>query len=213
MSDGGRDIFQKSSTEASEKSQSPGRITPGDLDQFRSLYKEYYSALCVYATGFTRDNQIAEEVVQDVFVKIWEHSGTLSINTSISSYLYTSVKNASLNHLKHLQVVNKFNEYYTQKLQDAQDLYYLSQETGDSLMIANELEERLLEEIELLPDQCKKIFKMSRFENMKHQEIADELGVTINTVHRQTSIALEKLKRIVIKSIAFLVLSFRFLLG
>jgi RNA polymerase sigma-70 factor (ECF subfamily) len=209
----GNGSYQKSRVGASEKSQSMERIEPGDLDQFRALYKEYYSALCVYATSFTRDNQIAEEVVQDVFVKIWELSDTLSINTSISSYLYTSVKNASLNHLKHLQVVNKFNEYYSRKFQDAYDLSYISQETGDSLMIAKELEEQLLEEIELLPDQCKRIFKMSRFDNMKHQEIADMLGVTINTVHRQTSIALEKLKRIVIKSVAFLILSLRLLIG
>jgi RNA polymerase sigma-70 factor (ECF subfamily) len=204
---------QKGRMGASENSQSRERIKPGDLDEFRSLYREYYPALCVYATTFTRDNQIAEEVVQDVFVKIWELGDTLSINTSISSYLYTSVKNASLNHLKHLQVVNRFNEYYSQKLQDAQDLYYLSQETGDSLMIARELEEQLLEEIESLPDQCKRIFKMSRFDNLKHQEIADKLGVTINTVHRQTSIALEKLKRIIIKSLVFLILSLKFFIG
>jgi RNA polymerase sigma-70 factor, ECF subfamily len=210
---GDKGSSQKSRMGASEKSQSPERIKPGDLDEFRILYREYYSALCVYATTFTRDKQIAEEVVQDVFVKIWELGDTLSINTSIRSYLYTSVKNASLNHLKHLQVVNKFNEYYTQKLQEAQDLYYLSQETGDSLIIARELEEQLLGEIELLPDQCKRIFKMSRFDNMKHQEIADKLGVTINTVHRQTSIALEKLKRIIIKSLVFLILSLKFFIG
>lgn len=198
---------------AVDSNKSPERIKPGDLSDFRNLYKEYYSALCVYATNFTRDNQIAEEVVQDVFVKIWELGDTLSINTSIGSYLYTSVKNAALNHLKHLQVVNKFNEYYTRKLQDAQDLYYLSQETGDSLMIARELEEQLMEEIESLPDQCKRIFKMSRFDNLKHQEIADKLGVTINTVHRQTSIALEKLKRIIVKSLVFLILSVRFFVG
>jgi RNA polymerase sigma-70 factor (ECF subfamily) len=80
-------------------------------------------------------------------------------------------------------------------------------------MIARELEEQLLEEIELLPDQCKRIFKMTRFDNLKHQEIADKLGVTINTVHRQTSIALEKLKRIIIKSLVFLILSLRFFVG
>lgn len=186
---------------------------PVDPEDFRMLYKEYYSALCAYATTFTRDNQIAEEVVQDVFVKIWELGDSLSISTSMSSYLYTSVKNASLNHLKHLQVVNRFSEYYTRKYQDAQDLYYLSQETGDSLIIARELEEQLMDGIESLPDQCRKIFKMSRFDNMKHQEIADKLGVTINTVHRQTSIALERLKRIIIKSLAFLVLSLRFFIG
>jgi len=60
--------------------------------------------------------------------------------------------------------------------------------------VANELEEKIFKEIELLPEQCRRIFIMSRFDCLKHQEIAEKLGVTINTVHRQTSIALEKLR-------------------
>ncbi|HQP77579.1 MAG TPA: RNA polymerase sigma-70 factor [Saprospiraceae bacterium] len=211
MSEGGKGLYQMEKLGSSAENQPLETTRMIDTEYFRKLYKEYYSALCVYATTFTRDNQIAEEVVQDVFVKIWESGNTLSINTSISSYLFTSVKNASLNHLKHLQVVNRFSEYYTRKYQNAQDLYYLSQETGDSLLIARELEEQLMKEIESLPDRCRKIFKMSRFENMKHQEIADKLGVTVNTVHRQTSIALKRLKRIIIKSLALLVLSLKFL--
>jgi len=206
-------LSQKGRMKAPDENQAIERIKLGDLDEFHNLYKEYYSALCTYATNFTGDKQVAEEVVQDVFIKIWELGDSLSINTSISSYLYTSVKNSCLNHLKHLQVVNRFNEYYTRKFQDAQDLYYISQETGDSLMIARELEDRIMKEIEALPDQCKKIFRMSRFEDMKHQEIADKLGVTINTVHRQTSIALERLKRIVAKSLVFLIVSLEFIFG
>lgn len=170
-------------------------INRGELEAFHYLYNEYYSSLCVYAKGFTRSKEFAEDIVQDVFIKLWEQQGNLNIKSSIRSYLFISVRNNSLNHLKHLQVLNKFNEYYTQLLRDAQELYNISRETGDSLLIAKELEEKILKEIELLPEQCRKIFLMSRFDNLKHQEIADKLGVTVNTVHRQTSIALEKLRQ------------------
>lgn len=169
-------------------------INRGDINAIRFLYKDYYIPLCVYARHFTGEKEIAEEVVQDVFIKLWENRYLHNIQGSIKSYLFISVRNQSLNHLKHLQVVRRFNEYYTQLLKDAQDYYLISQETGDSLMIAKELKERILKEVELLPDQCRKILKMSRFEGLKHQEIADNLGITINTVHRQTSIALNKLR-------------------
>lgn len=117
---------------------------------------------------------------------IWEQKGHLNIKSSFKSFLFVSVKNSCLNHLKHLLVINKFNVYYTQLLKDTQELYNVSQEEGDSLMIAHELEEKIFKEVELLPEQCRRIFIMSRFDCLKHQEIAEKLGVTINTVHRQT---------------------------
>jgi len=169
-------------------------INKGELEAFHRLYLEFYPSLCIYAKNFTRNKEIAEEVVQDVFISLWEHKGHLNIESSFKSFLFVSVRNGCLNHLKHLQVINKFNLYYTHLMQDAQELYNVSQETGDSILIANELEKKLLEEIDLLPEQCRRIFTMSRFDCLRHQEIADKLGVTINTVHRQTSIALEKLR-------------------
>lgn len=169
-------------------------INKGEIEAFHHLYKEYYPSLCIYAKHFTRNKGIAEEVVQDVFISIWEQKGHLNIKSSFKSFLFVSVRNGCLNHLKHLQVIYKFNVYYTQLLKDAQELYNVSQEAGDSLLVANELEEKIFKEIELLPEQCRRIFIMSRFDCLKHQEIAEKLGVTINTVHRQTSIALEKLR-------------------
>lgn len=170
------------------------KINEGEMDVFRHLYKEYYPSLCIYAKRFTKEKEIAEEVVQDIFIKLWEQRGNLIIKGSIKSYLFISVKNHCLNHLKHLQVINKFNEYYTQLVKDAQEYYNISQESGDSLLIVNELQEKLSKEIELLPEQCRKIFLLSRLDGLKHQEIAAKLGVSVNTVHRQTSIALEKLR-------------------
>jgi RNA polymerase sigma-70 factor (family 1) len=169
-------------------------MNQGDPSSFQQLYAQYYVALCVYARRFTRNKEIAEEVVQDVFLKLLEYQDRLTISGSLKSYLYTAVRNQCLDHLKHLQVVHKFDEYYNHLLKEAEDLYIFSQESGDAIMIANELEKSVTEAINLLPDQCRKIFIMSRFDGFKHQDIADKLGVTINTVQRQMSIALEKLR-------------------
>jgi len=188
-------------------------INNGELGVFHYLYREYYPALCIYANRFTRNKEISEDIVQDVFINLWEQCGHLEIKDSVKSFLFISVRNGCLNHLKHLQVVNKFNEYYTNLLNEAQELYNFSQETGDSILIANELEEKLQEEIDHLPEQCKKIFLMSRFDCFKHQEIADKLGVTINTVHRQTSIALEKLRQAFKKYLILGILVSRILIG
>jgi RNA polymerase sigma-70 factor (family 1) len=188
-------------------------INKGEIDAFHYLYKEYFPPLCIYAKNFTRNKEIAEEVVQDVFINLWEQQGHLNIDNSLKSFLFVSVRNGCLNHLKHLQVVNKFNAYYTQLLNDAQGLYNVSQESGDSIMIAKELDEKLSREIELLPEQCRKIFLMSRFDCLKHQEIADKLGITINTVHRQTSIALEKLRLSLKNYLTLFILLIRIFIG
>jgi len=188
-------------------------INKGELEAFHRLYVEFYPSLCIYAKNFTRNKEIAEEVVEDVIINIWEQKGHLNIKSSFKSFLFVSVRNGCLNHLKHLQVINKFNVYYTQLLKEAQDLFNVSQETGDSLLIASELEKKILAEIELLPEQCRRIFIMSRFDCLKHQEIAEKLGVTINTVHRQTSIALEKLRFAVKNYLIVFLLVIRILAG
>jgi RNA polymerase sigma-70 factor (ECF subfamily) len=185
-------------------------INRGDLSAFQHLYTLYYSALCVYALKFTRNKEIAEEVVQDVFLKLWEQQGRLISIGSLKSYLFVTVRNQCLDHLKHLQVVRNFNTFYTQLLKEAEDLYIFSQESGDAMMIASELEKSVNDAIEALPDQCRKIFKMSRFDHLKNQEIAEKLGITLNTVQRQISIALEKLRSALSKYLLLIILFLNF---
>jgi len=170
------------------------RLRQSDPSIFQWLYKEYYVALCTYAKKFTRDSQSAEEVVQDAFLKIWENRETLIIRESLIAYLYRTVQNNCLNYLRHLQVINKFNEYYTEKLHEAMEYYSITQENGLSVFIANELEDKIYEAIEKLPAECREIFKLSRFENLKNGEIAELKGITLNTVQKQISIALGKLR-------------------
>lgn len=170
-------------------------LTKGNPEAFRFLFDEYYVALCVYAFRFTRDKPSAEEVVHETFVKLWEHRGRIGITDSLTGYLYKAVQNNALNYLKQLQIRNKYNNAYLQKLKDAEDFFTISQETGQSALMAKELESKINEAIEELPEQCKEIFMMSRFGGLKNKEIADKKKVTVNTVQKQISIALEKLRK------------------
>ena len=185
------------------------KINKGDLRAFKELYLRYYIPLCIYAKQYTKTKELAEEVVQDLFLNIWEQKGQLRITVSLKAYLFTAIRNQCLNHLKHLQVVNGYNQYYTQLLNNAQDYYTLSYESGDSILIANELEKSLMEAIDSLPEHCRKIFIKSRFDGLKHQDIADSLGITLYTVNKQISIALEKLRaalKIYLVTLAFALL-------
>jgi RNA polymerase sigma-70 factor (family 1) len=186
-------------------------LSKGERTAFQQLYNQYYTPLCTYSKRFTKSKEIAEEVVQDVFLKLWERQGRFMITTSLKAYLFASVRNHCLDHLKHLQIVHKFNEYYTLLLKEAEDLYIFSQESGDSMTIAQELEESVREAIDSLPVQCQRIFKMSRFDGLKHKDIADKMGVTVNTVQRQMSIALKKLRDALEKYLTVIVLLLKLL--
>lgn len=162
---------------------------------FEYLYSQYYAGLCIYATRYTREKSSAEEVVHETFVRLWERRGSIEITDTVAGYLFRSVQNNALNYLKRLQIKNKYNEAYSQRLKAAEDFFTISQETGQSILLAKELESRILEAVEALPEQCKEIFKLSRFAGLKNHEIAKKRKVTINTVQKQISIALEKLRK------------------
>jgi RNA polymerase sigma-70 factor, ECF subfamily len=170
------------------------KIGKGDHSAIQWLYQKYYVGLCTYANRFTRNKILSEEIVQQTFFKLWEKRESLQINESIVAYLFQTVRNNYLNHLKHQQIVNRYSEAFSQSLHETEEYLAISQETGLSIYIAQELEHKINAAIENLPEQCREIFKMSRFDGLKHIEIADKKGITLNTVQKQISIALTKLK-------------------
>jgi RNA polymerase sigma-70 factor, ECF subfamily len=181
----------------------------GNPAAFRFLFEEYYAGLCIYVVKYTRDKASAEEIVHNTFVKLWEKREQIEITETVIGYLFRAVQNNALNYLKHLQVNNKFNQVYTVYLKEALEYFTISQETGQSILLAKELESKIFDAIETLPEQCRDIFKLSRMKGYKNAEIAEIKKVTINTVQKQISIALEKL-RLSLKQyiILFFVISF-----
>ena len=162
----------------------------GNIRLFEETYNIYYPVLYNYALSITKEQSIAEDAVSDVFLKLWEKRNSVVIDTSLKSYLFKSVYHQCLNSLKHIRIEDKYREFFIhhQPLSIDETDYPLSG------VIENEINDILQNTIEQLPEQCRKIFIMSRMDCMKHEEIAQTLDISINTVRTQIHRALEKLR-------------------
>lgn len=161
------------------------QIQKGNRQVFNDLFREYYAALCGFAFRFVRTKDVSEELVQDVFVDLWENTDKISIKLSLKSYLYSAVKNKCLNFLKREKFEKDFRE------SDLCKAYY--EETKN---IENEaLKLKLKSAILKLPDKCRAIFVLSKNEGLTYDEIADYLQVSKKTVENQMGIAFKKLRQ------------------
>ncbi|CAN5533480.1 RNA polymerase sigma-70 factor [soil metagenome] len=153
-----------------------------DEKAFEDLFRRLYPPLCKNANMLLNDSDEAEETVQNVFISLWEKRKEMEITISIKSYLYKAVRNASLNRIKH----GKVRKLYVEEQQ------YLSPSIpATEISIQNELHAQIQKAIEKLPEQCRLIFKLSRFEELKYSEIAEQLGISIKTVENQMGKALK----------------------
>lgn len=159
-------------------------MTQGNLTAFEMLFKQYYQPLVNYCFTIVKDRNDAEDIVQQTFTQLWQKREELQIETSAKAYLYRAVHNAGLNKLRQ----NAVRTSYANDVRYTSDLH--SAETAEP----HDLKERIAAAIEQLPEQCGKIFKMSRFEEMKYQEIANALGLSVKTVENQMGKALKVLR-------------------
>jgi RNA polymerase sigma-70 factor (ECF subfamily) len=151
---------------------------------FERVFKANFKALHAYVFTILRDEAAAEEIVQNVFYKLWEKKDSIQINQSVTAYLYRSVYNDSLNHLKHIKVKSAYKSY----------INYSNGNNATEEIKLRELEERLDAALRDLPEQCRTIFQMSRYEELKYQEIADRLQLSVKTVENQMGKALKILR-------------------
>lgn len=153
---------------------------------FERLFETHYSNLCAYANNFIKDIDASEEVVQEVLFKLWTNKESIVITSSVQSYLFRAVRNASLNVLKH---VNIREDYKVQNEYEMQDTL-----SAEDDMIVSELEEKIREAINQLPIERKKVFLLSRYEGLKYKEIAEKLNISVSTVEGQMVKALKFLR-------------------
>ncbi len=163
------------------------RVKKGDIKSFEVIFKEYYEKLVEYAFIHLKDIDNAEEVVQDLFYQLWNKREKLEISTSLKSYLFRSVHNNCLLRIQHEMIKHKYEDYIRSK-----DSHY-SPEPIDYLK-AGELDEKIEQTIESLPERTKSIFKMNRFDGLKYQEIAEKLSISIKTVEANMGKALKALR-------------------
>jgi len=162
-------------------------IRSGEETAFRMLFESYYQRLVVYSNKYLDDLEASRDLVQEFFMNLYESADTLSIHTSLKSYLYGSVRNRCLNFIKYVEVRQKHREKILRT-----EIENLT--TTEDTMDALELEERISQIVCNLPEQCRKIYNMSRVDGKSNKEIASDLELSIRTVETQISNALKVLR-------------------
>lgn len=174
---------------------------------FQRIYADYYTLMCRYALQFLADEVLAEEVVEEVIFHLWETRNTLSIDTDLRAYLFRSVRNRCLNELSSLRHRSEvaFSAFSSPEHIELLQMVFDGGESALDRIINNELAAELDACIRELPVECRRVFEKSRLEQKCYQEIADELGISINTVKYHMKHALQVLQRRVKEVIGLLV--------
>lgn len=163
-------------------------IKKGNIQEYELLFREYFQPLLSYAISMLKSEADAEEIVQDIFFGIWKNKKKLDIHTSFSSYLYRAVRNNCLQLLKREK--RKLNYQQDQRNWNEQE----SLSPGEILQY-NELYDKINSVVDELPENCKTIFKLNRFQGLKYSEIAVKLAISIKTVEANMTKALKHLRR------------------
>jgi RNA polymerase sigma-70 factor (ECF subfamily) len=169
------------------------RIKKGDEKAFELLVDNYYYRLYRFVGGYIDQEEDCKEIVQESFVKIWLNRKELESWRNLEGFLFTIARNLCLDYLKHLKIVNQHNKYIMSELYKKSNFRSLSDDSLRELII-KETRGEIDKAINSLPEQCKRIFKMHRFEEKKYHEIAEELGISVKTVDNQISKALKILR-------------------
>lgn len=171
-------------------------IRQGDELAFRHIYEEHYVLLCHFANQMLHDAPTAEEMVQDVICYLWEHHDTIDIQHSVRAYLLRSVRNRCLKELKNDSRIEEicFSAFFGEENLSFIESLFVDETHPLGSLLERELEEKIRKSIELLPSECRTVFKKSRIENKKYEEIAVELGISVNTVKYHIKNALSTLQ-------------------
>jgi len=175
------------------------KLKKSDIRAFDSLFKTNFSGLHRFATDILKSSVAAEEVVQDVFLKLWMKRTSIIIKSSLKAYLYRMVYNTSLNYLRDNQNA-VHNQIAFDDIQSRVDLLNIqSEENIFENLLSAEIEQELKTTIDELPPGCKEVFILCRMDGMSYKEVATHLNLSVSTVKTQISRAIKKLIPIVQK--------------
>jgi RNA polymerase sigma-70 factor (ECF subfamily) len=161
---------------------------------FDVIFEYYFPRLMNFASEYVRDKEVAREIVQDTFLKLWEIRKKLDPQTRLASLLYTITRNDALNYLKQLihkqKYINDRKRFYQNQL----NYIALRDESSEKLMF-NELNNRIQTAMNSLTQKSREVFVLSRFNGLKYREIAEKLDISIKTVETHMSVALKHLRK------------------
>jgi RNA polymerase sigma-70 factor (ECF subfamily) len=159
----------------------------GDESAMDVLFRRHYKSICRSVYRILKDNNLAEDIAQEVFLGLWKKRDKLKITTSVQAYLKRTAVNKSLNFIRDQKI--KFDD------EEKMPVQYNNQSTSQQKLEADDLQNLINDSIDLLPEKCRLVFTLSRFEEMTYQEIANELNISIKTVENQISKALKFLRK------------------
>ncbi len=164
-------------------------LASGNKDAFEKLYQLYFPRLYSFSYRIIQDSGFAKDIVQNVFIRLWENRETFA-HEQPESFLYKMVRNASLNYIRHIKVVDNLKEKVKDQFQ-SQELYYIDMVGNEPyVLIEKELQDQILEVMDSLPEKCGLVFRKSRVEGLKNKEIAEQLGMSLKNVEKHISKAL-----------------------
>lgn len=162
------------------------KLKEGDEQAFKALFQKYYASMCHFASQYLKDADMAEETVQELFVRLWEKRSTLTIETSVNHYLFRSVRNHCLNQLQH----QKIKQQYASRVMESSS----KEVDWQPFYMEVDLMERIEKSIASMPPKRQEIFRLSREQGLKYKEIADKLDISVKTVEAQMGLALKHLR-------------------
>ncbi len=165
-------------------------IKDGDEKAFGIVFRSYYSGLVRFAVEYVADREVARNLVQNVYMKLWENKSGLIDDENLKGYLYTLTRNEAISYLRHLKVSQKFAE----KIQTEYENLMLNLDAISNLDFNTfdmvKLENAIAQTLEELPERCREVFILSRYEQLKNQEIADKLQISVKAVEANITRAL-----------------------
>ncbi|MCU0473741.1 MAG: RNA polymerase sigma-70 factor [Bacteroidales bacterium] len=164
------------------------RIRQGDKKQFESLFRSSYVSLVRYARSIVKDHDTGEEIVQELFFRLWQDREKIKIESSLNGYLFRAVHNRCLHLIEHNRIVEKH----------AQEISYKQTsnvENPSEIIQYKELQAKIARILEKLPERCGRIFCMNRFDGLKYAEIADKLSISVKTVEADMGRALREFRK------------------
>lgn len=181
------------------------KLRNGEQDAYRYVYDRHYVILCQFANELVEDPFLAETIVGDVIFHLWEIRETLDINSSLRAYLMRAVRNRCYNHIASEKEKKEVRFSKIESETQGWDALMPSDEQPLGILLEKELETEIIKSINRLGEECKRVFKKSRFEHKKNEEIATELGISVNTVKYHIKNALARLHQDLGKYLVLLV--------
>lgn len=162
-------------------------LSLGDEETYISLFREYYISLCAYSRRYVGRKDVAEEIVSDTFLKIWENRTSIQINSSVKSYLFQAVYNNSLCYLRKLKNKAVLSDYLASTVSENIAFSTFPEEIEEQSLVMEDINLRIEEAVSQLPEQQQKAFRLKRFEGKKNAEVAKLMGLSVKTVEMHLS--------------------------